>query len=640
MRSCRVWPLVILVLAAPAAARGEARADARKLVGVLELQNEATGVKTADVAFITDAVRKAAADGLDLQAFSVMTRESMDVLLPAEKITCLAGKCLAEIGRTLQAEFVVGGSIKDVGTKIGVTLEAYRSVSGELLGSEQELADTVDELVAAARLAAPRLLRRVTGGQGGGAGGSGGKVEPGVPIDRGETLVNQVTDEKGYLVIKSDPPGAAITLNGKEVGRTPLQLDPMVGRYVIVGDLGRLYHPARQELALTSKGAKVTLTLARAFGVLNLQSTPAGADVWIDGVVVGKTPYVNRQQASGAYKVRIEAVNHVPVTMDVVVSDGQTTSREASLTRDLGGLAVASDPPGASILMDERPTGKTTPATFAVLKPGVHVIRLTLEAHGDVVERATVKRGEKTTVNVKMPPRTGLLKVTATFADAAPCEGELSVDGQPVGTTPWKGEVLAKRHDVAVTCGGRTATQSVTVEHNQAQVVTLEVRGNGPDAGALSPSPREAVEVTQPVEPEGTAERAVTVPVSLSFIEGFAWYDGGAQRTAVGLEAGFALRFRKAAWIRPGLALGWTVEPPANCTVRAGLQWFFGPVPVFVRTAAAVLVTPTRAWGFVAGVGGDVPLWKDGFLTLEANATVWSRNVVPIDFRVGVGHAF
>ena len=623
------------ILAVLAAASAPARADEINLVAVVELEKQSARVSDTEVQFLTDTVRKAAADGLDPARFKVLTRESMEVLLPASKVTCLAGKCLAEIGRTLQARYVVGGNVKDVGSKIGVTLEMYDSGSGALLGSEQGRADSVDDAVTWAQQTAPRLVQRVSGATAAVTGG--GKVEHGVALDRGERIVNQQTDQTGYLVIKSDPPAAAITLNGKEVGRAPLQLDQMVGRYVIVGDLGKLYHAAREAVDLTTTGAKVTLVLKQAFGSLEVRSSPAGADVWLDGVVAGRTPYVNRQQPSGTYAVRVELANHVPATMDVVVADGQSVLKEVPLSADYGSLTVTSEPSGASIAMDDVATGRTTPATFPIVRPGVHVLKLTLAAHGDVTERATVKRGEAAKAAVALTPRLGLLKVTASYDDATPCEGDLAVDGRGVGSTPWKGEVLAARHDVSVNCGGGVAAQSVTIEHNQTQVVALLVPGNAPGA-AVVPRPVSAATVSHPAEREAEEERAVTVPLSLSLLEGFAYYGGKAQRTNVGLEAGLALRFRDATWIRPGLGLGWTVESPVNFTLRPGIQWFLGPV--FFRTALAVMVTPGVAAGFVGGFGGDIPLWKGGFLTLEAAATVWSKTVVPVDFRLGVGHAF
>ena len=145
-------------------------------VAVLELENQAGRVKVAEVQFITDMVRKAAKDGLDPARFKVMTRETMEVIVPASDMKCLVGKCIVEIGKKLQAKYVVGGSVKDVGTKIAITLEAYETRSGVLTGSETGTATTVDEAVAMVQQMGTRLIRQVTRGDGGpgkDGGGSG-----------------------------------------------------------------------------------------------------------------------------------------------------------------------------------------------------------------------------------------------------------------------------------------------------------------------------------------------------------------------------------------------------------------------------------------------------------------------------------
>lgn len=137
-----------------------------------------------------------------------------------------------------------------------------------------------------------------------------------------------------------------------------------------------------------------------------------------------------------------------------------------------------------------------------------------------------------------------------------------------------------------------------------------------------------------------STERVVRVPVTLSFSEGFAHYDGDTYRTNVGMGLDLGLRFRGAKWLVPSLGLWWTLEKPTNVTLRPGIQWYFGSFPMYVRTALTAMVTSPSAAGFVAGLGGDIPLWKNGFLALEMTTTVWSKKVVPVDLRLGIGHAF
>lgn len=63
-------------------------------------------------------------------------------------------------------------------------------------------------------------------------------------------------------------------------------------------------------------------------------------------------------------------------------------------------------------------------------------------------------------------------------AAGAPCRGSLIIDGESFGITPWKGPVIAKKHDIAVTCGWGTARKTVTIGHNEHQNLTLTVNNS------------------------------------------------------------------------------------------------------------------------------------------------------------------
>ena len=97
-------------------------------------------------------------------------------------------------------------------------------------------------------------------------------------------------------MVRAEPADAAIFVNGKEVGRGSIQLEEMVGRYVVVAEMGSLYYPAREEVQLTEDGARVFLTLRPNFGGVHITSTPSGAEVWLDGERVGDTPWLAPQK--------------------------------------------------------------------------------------------------------------------------------------------------------------------------------------------------------------------------------------------------------------------------------------------------------------------------------------------------------
>ena len=133
-------------------------------VAVLELQNDSKRVQVSEVQFLSNNVRKAAKDGLDPARFQVMTRETMQVMVPPSEMVCLAGKCIVEIGKKLQARYVVGGSLSDVGGAIAITLEAYESKTGMLTGTENGTSASVTDAIALIQQMAAKLIRQIGGG--------------------------------------------------------------------------------------------------------------------------------------------------------------------------------------------------------------------------------------------------------------------------------------------------------------------------------------------------------------------------------------------------------------------------------------------------------------------------------------------
>ena len=294
-----------------------------------------------------------------------------------------------------------------------------------------------------------------------------GNVRHGVELDQGESIVNALTDETGYLVVETEPSGATVLINGKEVGKSPKQLESMVGRYVVVAELGKLYYPARQEVDLTSQGAEVKLKLLPAHGKLAVKTEPRDALIWLDGEKAGTGQYENAMKPSGKYELRVERANYLSWRGEVVVEDGKETIQKVELEQNFGSLEVTSSPPGASILLDGKETGKKTPAVFGVLEPGVYSVKLVLEGYGEVVANASVENRRNAVVNPVLQAKLGLVSIMATYTGGEMCRGKVYVDGEEKGVTPAKVEVTAREHEIRVVCEKGEKKEKVRVEHNQ-----------------------------------------------------------------------------------------------------------------------------------------------------------------------------
>jgi hypothetical protein len=485
------WILVASLVLGPSLAGAQ---ESKKKVAVLEFTNQAN--LPAQVAeALADDVREAALV-LPRAQYLVMTRESMMMMLPpgTNLAECEGGLCEVEAGHKVGADLVVSGILASPTGEPEVRLKLFDTGTGELIASKTASGRDVKALRAALRESARELFKAVPG-----AGVSqapapgveparvgGGTVTAGGTLDKGEAIVNQLTDDTGYLTLESDPPGATLSLNGKEVGKAPKQLEQMAGRWVIVADLGKLYHPARQEVAVTAgSNQKVTLKLEPAFGTLKVDSQPSGAEVWVEGEKVGSTPYANPQKPSGTYEVRVVRESYLSWKQDLTVKDGQETAQMARLEQNFGGLAVTSEPPGAAIELNGRATREVTPHTFGVLEPGVYTVKLTREGYGEAVDRASVQNRQTASLNIAMQAKLGQLSVMATNPDGTPCEGRVYLDGEHKGVTPIKLQVTATTHEVRVVCGPAERKESVAVGHDEKKKLEWVV-GAQPAAAVVS----------------------------------------------------------------------------------------------------------------------------------------------------------
>jgi hypothetical protein len=153
----------------------------------------------------------------------------------------------------------------------------------------------------------------------------------------------------GVLIVRTTPRGAAVTVNGRPRGVTPLRLrDLAPGRYMI-RVTRRGYASDQQEVVLSaaspSSPATVTFPLRRAgraeavsrttfFGSLAVDSLPAGARVFVDGHLVGRTPMVAPRVEVGSHVVRVDRTGFHPWTASVQVVSGQRRRVTASLERE------------------------------------------------------------------------------------------------------------------------------------------------------------------------------------------------------------------------------------------------------------------------------------------------------------------
>ncbi len=154
-------------------------------------------------------------------------------------------------------------------------------------------------------------------------------------------------------------------------------------------------------------------------GVLQLNSTPAGAQVFLNEKDSGQvTPATIKDLKVGEpQKVTLKKAKFKDWTQTLSLADPNPVTLNPTLeVIPVGSIKVVTTPPGAKILIDGKDSGKVSPATFEELPLSQTVsLRLELDKHRPVEERVTVYSIEPMEFNKKLEEIImGPIRVTST----------------------------------------------------------------------------------------------------------------------------------------------------------------------------------------------------------------------------------
>ncbi len=243
--------------------------------------------------------------------------------------------------------------------------------------------------------------------------------------ERIQAGLNQIRKNVAVLEIESDPPGATIYVNRRDLGprgAAPRALGLPPGEYTVIGELPG-YYPVEVKAPSTRAGqtAKVKLNLIPILGQVSIGASVAGASVRVDdakGPVACVAPCVI-DLPPGRHALHFERAGfHDSETLVDVAAKKRTTvdTRQEALT---GSLVVSTDEPGAVIEVDGRRLG-FTPAVLT-LPVGNHRVRLLLVGFRAVEHTVAVRSGAETRLEIALTQTeevTAASRVTESVEDA------------------------------------------------------------------------------------------------------------------------------------------------------------------------------------------------------------------------------
>lgn len=285
----------------------------------------------------------------------------------------------------------------------------------------------------------------------------------------------QLKPKFAYIAVTTNPSDAKIYLDNKSLGNAPIQRQQIESGTHSLRIEKALYHTQEHRINLQDGDDEaLKYDLQPAFGTLNINSDPSGADVYIDGTKVGTTPYTNPTIASGQYTVKVTKDKWYPAEETIEVNDGETTSKILMLSQNFGTLSITAT--GSDIYLNSRKVGTNT--YKEQLQPGQYNLKAVRDKHYDATQQIYLKIGDTQNITLAPEPKMASLSVVSMPADRT-MGSRIFVNNEevPDKTTPAILPLLIGDYDITLKHRNfLEMTQHVTLKEGQREKLTFNLQ--------------------------------------------------------------------------------------------------------------------------------------------------------------------
>lgn len=253
----------------------------------------------------------------------------------------------------------------------------------------------------------------------------------GSAVDRNVVL----EEEKGLLLLKSDPVGCHIKIDGIAAGVTPRFVGNLTTKDVHTIKLSK---PGYREQTITVRfnGREPLVreeTLMLDSGVVNLITDPAGAEVMVNGIVRGKTPLLVRDIPKGTATIKFKLDGFKEEVRELRMNAGEQQTLSVTLDGLPGTLHLLSTPTSASFYVNDEARGRG-PLAIPGLKPGDYTVRCEAEGFATMTRIITIGNGSSVREEFRLSNTMGKIDVRT-----VPAGADIYLDGRKVGRSRASG---------------------------------------------------------------------------------------------------------------------------------------------------------------------------------------------------------
>ena len=316
----------------------------------------------------------------------------------------------------------------------------------------------------------------------------------------------------------SQAAGAAVKINGKEVGKIPVTVALLQGRYLVAVDKeGFKQWEQWIDVKEAERRSIVVNLVAEApdTGAVLVSSNITGATVYVDGRKADTAPALVEKLTPGTHVVEVRAEGYTTARKDVTVESGKTAKvtvelivDQATVAANTGTVQVLAEPVGVEILVDGASQG-SAPVKVEGLAEGTHIVEGKKDGYARAELSVAVKKGEFKTVKLTLKEEaaratTGKLQVSCNIQGA-----KVAMDGKDVGVTPLLvPDVVPGPHVVRVYNGGEQELyKTVEIKAGETTEVNAELKAGAAAATTEQTPGDKAAEVKEtPAETRAEAD--------------------------------------------------------------------------------------------------------------------------------------
>lgn len=312
----------------------------------------------------------------------------------------------------------------------------------------------------------------------------------------------------GSIQVTSHPTKSIAILDGGNQDLTPCTFSDLMPGLHTIKVIKDGYQPFISQVRVNAGSQsqiQAQLNQIIQTGTLYVSSTPSGADIQLDGIYYGQTPYTLSASA-GSHSLMLRLAGYNTWKSGVTISAGQQNQISASLEPQgpqLGAIQVASMPGSSQIFLNDNYEGKTPDTGYLdipMLNPGIYAIRISHPQNQDYQGTVAVNAGQVSTVNVALQAAPVPATVNGTLmVQSNPSGAAIFLDNLFKGVTPLNlPSVPPGEHALTLRINGYDdAVRQVSITGGNTTDVVIEMVPTAP----LTQEPTQTSEPTQTKSP-------------------------------------------------------------------------------------------------------------------------------------------